>query len=133
MDRTKIPLDLIREKLAAEAERARHRLEKAKDILLGPLNTEIGATPYDVVYAEDPSDFEPAFGVVPVHDREGEPVGAVYEHKIEGFRDRAVIGKDSIGTADQEMDFPVNSIFTAILPDPRRFIRLVRDCVMACP
>ena len=53
MDRTKIPLDLIREKLAAEAERARHRLEKAKDILLGPLDTEIGATPYDVVYAED--------------------------------------------------------------------------------
>ena len=53
MDRSKIPLDLIREKLAAEAERAKHRLEKARDILLGPLDTEIGATPYDVVYAED--------------------------------------------------------------------------------
>ncbi|MCL4501697.1 MAG: alpha/beta fold hydrolase, partial [Deltaproteobacteria bacterium] len=53
MDRTKIPLDLIREKLRAEAEQARHRLEKAKDILLGPLDTEIGATPYAVVYAED--------------------------------------------------------------------------------
>ncbi len=53
MDRSKIPLDLIRKKLAAEAERAKHRLEKAKDILLGPLDTEIGATPYDIVYRED--------------------------------------------------------------------------------
>jgi polyhydroxyalkanoate synthase len=53
MGRSKIPIDLIREKLAAEAERAKHRLEKAKDILLGPLDTEIGATPHEVVYAED--------------------------------------------------------------------------------
>lgn len=53
MDRSKIPLDLIRKKLAAEAEQAKHRLEKAKDILLGPLDTEIGATPHDIVYTED--------------------------------------------------------------------------------
>jgi polyhydroxyalkanoate synthase len=53
MDRSKIPLDLIRQKLAAEAERAKHRLEKARDILQGPLDTEIGATPHDLVYAED--------------------------------------------------------------------------------
>lgn len=53
MDRSKIPVDLIREKMAAEAERAKHRLEKARDILLGPLDTEIGATPHDIVYTED--------------------------------------------------------------------------------
>lgn len=53
MDRPKIPLDLIREKVAAEAERAKHRLEKARDILLGPLNTEIGSTPHEIVYSED--------------------------------------------------------------------------------
>ncbi len=53
MDRSKIPIDLIRQKLAAEAERTKHRLEKAKDILLGPLDTEIGATPHDIVYQED--------------------------------------------------------------------------------
>ena len=53
MERAKIPLDLIRKKLAAEAERAKYRLEKAKDILLGPLDTEIGATPHDIVYTED--------------------------------------------------------------------------------
>lgn len=53
MDRSKIPLDLIRQKLAAEAERAKHRLEKARDILQGPLDTEIGATPHNLVYAED--------------------------------------------------------------------------------
>jgi polyhydroxyalkanoate synthase len=53
MDRSKIPLDLIRQKLAAEAERAKHRLEKARAILQGPLDTEIGATPHDLVYAED--------------------------------------------------------------------------------
>ncbi len=53
MDRSKIPIDLIREKLAAEAERAKHRLEKARDIFMGPLDTEIGATPHEVVYAED--------------------------------------------------------------------------------
>jgi len=53
MDRSKIPLELIREKLAAEAERTQRRLERARDILLGPLNTEIGTTPHEVVYAED--------------------------------------------------------------------------------
>jgi polyhydroxyalkanoate synthase len=53
LDRPKIPLDLIREKMAAEAERAKHRLEKARDILLGPLDTEIGSTPHEIVYCED--------------------------------------------------------------------------------
>jgi polyhydroxyalkanoate synthase subunit PhaC len=53
MDRPKIPVDLIIAKLAAEAEKAQHRLEKAKDIFLGPLSTDIGSTPYDLVYEED--------------------------------------------------------------------------------
>jgi polyhydroxyalkanoate synthase len=50
MDRPKIPIDLILAKLAEEAQQ---RLEKARDILLGPLDTDIGATPYEVVYQED--------------------------------------------------------------------------------
>jgi polyhydroxyalkanoate synthase len=53
MDRPKIPVDLILAKLAAEAEEAQHRLEKARDIFLGPLATDIGATPYELVYQED--------------------------------------------------------------------------------
>jgi poly[(R)-3-hydroxyalkanoate] polymerase subunit PhaC len=53
MDRSKIPIELIREKMTAEAERAKHRLERARDILQGPLDTEIGATPHDIVYQED--------------------------------------------------------------------------------
>jgi polyhydroxyalkanoate synthase len=53
MERPKIPVDLIRAKLAAEAEKATQRLEKAKDIFLGSLDTEIGATPFERVYQED--------------------------------------------------------------------------------
>ncbi len=53
MDRPKIPVDLIIAKMAAEAEKAQERLEKARDILQGPLEVDIGATPYDLVYEED--------------------------------------------------------------------------------
>jgi polyhydroxyalkanoate synthase subunit PhaC len=53
MDRPKIPVDLILAKLAAEAEEAKQRLEKARDIFLGPLDTDIGTTPYEPVYEED--------------------------------------------------------------------------------
>src|SRR4030042_3370315 len=53
MDRPKIPVDLIRAMLAADAQKAAHRLEKAKDILLGPLDTEIATTPFELVYQED--------------------------------------------------------------------------------
>jgi polyhydroxyalkanoate synthase len=53
MDRPKIPVDLILTSLAAEAEKTRHRLEKARDIFLGPLATDIGTTPYELVYQED--------------------------------------------------------------------------------
>ncbi|MFZ5447232.1 MAG: class III poly(R)-hydroxyalkanoic acid synthase subunit PhaC [Thermodesulfobacteriota bacterium] len=53
MERPKIPVDLILASLAADAEAAKLRLEKARDIFLGPLDTEIGATPYELVYQED--------------------------------------------------------------------------------
>jgi polyhydroxyalkanoate synthase len=53
MDRPKIPVNLILARLAADAEQAKKRLEKAKDIFLGPLNTDIGSTPYEAVYQED--------------------------------------------------------------------------------
>ncbi len=53
MTERKIPVELILAKLAAEAEKVQHRLEKAKDILLGPLNTDIATTPHEVVYQED--------------------------------------------------------------------------------
>ncbi|MEJ2673186.1 MAG: class III poly(R)-hydroxyalkanoic acid synthase subunit PhaC [Deltaproteobacteria bacterium] len=53
MDRPKIPVNLILAKLAADAEEAKHRLEKARDIFLGPLDTDIGTTPHELVYQED--------------------------------------------------------------------------------
>jgi polyhydroxyalkanoate synthase subunit PhaC len=53
MDRSKIPVDLILAKLGAEARATRERLEKARDVLLGPLDTDIGATPFEVVHQED--------------------------------------------------------------------------------
>lgn len=53
MDRPKIPVDLILAKLAAEAGEAQQRLAKARDILLGPLETDIGTTPYELAYRED--------------------------------------------------------------------------------
>jgi polyhydroxyalkanoate synthase subunit PhaC len=53
MDRPKIPVDLILAKLAADAEAAKYRLERARDIFHGPLATDIGTTPHEVVYQED--------------------------------------------------------------------------------
>jgi polyhydroxyalkanoate synthase len=53
MDQPKIPVDLIMAKLAEDAEKVQARVRKASDVLLGPLNTEIATTPYDVVYEED--------------------------------------------------------------------------------
>ena len=53
MDRPKIPVDLILATLAADAEAAKHRLARAKDIFFGPLDTDIGSTPAELVYQED--------------------------------------------------------------------------------
>jgi polyhydroxyalkanoate synthase len=53
MDRSKIPVDLILAKLEADARAARQRLEKARDIFQSPLSTDIGATPYELVFQTD--------------------------------------------------------------------------------
>jgi len=53
MAQPKISVDLILSKLAEEAEKAGGSAQKASDVLLGPLDTEIAVTPYDVVYEED--------------------------------------------------------------------------------
>jgi polyhydroxyalkanoate synthase subunit PhaC len=53
MTETKIPLDLILEKMAEDAEKAQKRASKASDVLLGELNYQLAATPYEIVYEED--------------------------------------------------------------------------------
>ena len=53
MVQPKISVDLILSKLAEEAEKAGESAQKASDVLLEPLDTEIAVTPYDVVYEED--------------------------------------------------------------------------------
>jgi len=53
MTETKIPLDLILERMAEDAEKARQRASRASDVLLGELHYEIGSTPYEIVYEED--------------------------------------------------------------------------------
>jgi polyhydroxyalkanoate synthase len=53
MTQPKIPLDLILSNLAEDAEKTQARVTRASEVLLGPLSTEIAATPYDVVYEED--------------------------------------------------------------------------------
>jgi len=53
MGDAKIPVDLILSKLSEEAEKVQERAQKASDILLGPLSTEIATTPYEIVYQED--------------------------------------------------------------------------------
>ena len=53
MAETKIPLDLILERMAEDAEKTRQRVSRASDVLLGELHYEIGSTPYEIVYEED--------------------------------------------------------------------------------
>jgi len=53
MSRSKIPVDLILSKLAEEADKAQERAQKASDVLLDDLDTELATTPYEVVYQED--------------------------------------------------------------------------------
>ncbi len=53
MNRSKIPVDLILSKLAEEADKAQERAQKASDVLLDDLDTELATTPYDVVCQED--------------------------------------------------------------------------------
>jgi polyhydroxyalkanoate synthase len=53
MAQPKISVDLILSKLAEEAEKVGESAQKASDVLLEPLETEIAITPYDVIYEED--------------------------------------------------------------------------------
>ena len=53
MVQPKIPVDLIMTKLTEDVTKAHSRVQKASDILLGPLDTSIATTPYEVVYAQD--------------------------------------------------------------------------------
>ncbi len=53
MDTTKIPIDLIMERMAQDAEKAQQRASRASDVLLGELNYQLGSTPYECVYEED--------------------------------------------------------------------------------
>jgi poly[(R)-3-hydroxyalkanoate] polymerase subunit PhaC len=49
----RIPLDLILENLAEDAEESTKRARLASEVLLSQLDTGIALTPYDVVYEED--------------------------------------------------------------------------------
>ncbi|MCK9262783.1 MAG: class III poly(R)-hydroxyalkanoic acid synthase subunit PhaC [Deltaproteobacteria bacterium] len=53
MEKPKIPVDMILKHLAEQAEVHQIRVQKATDVLLSDLETEIAATPYEVVYEED--------------------------------------------------------------------------------
>ena len=53
MNSSKIPIDLILERMADDAEKAQQRASRASDVLLGELNYELGSTPYEIVYEED--------------------------------------------------------------------------------
>jgi len=53
MSQPKVPVDLILSKLAEEAEKVQEHAQKASDVLLEPLDTQIAATPYEVVCRED--------------------------------------------------------------------------------
>lgn len=53
MSSTKIPLDLILERMAEDAEKSQQRVSKASEVLQGQLNSELASTPYEIVYEED--------------------------------------------------------------------------------
>jgi polyhydroxyalkanoate synthase subunit PhaC len=53
MTQQKISVDLILASLAEDAQKAQERAQKASNVLLEPMDTEIARTPYDVVYEED--------------------------------------------------------------------------------
>jgi polyhydroxyalkanoate synthase subunit PhaC len=53
MNATGIPIDLILGKLTEDVEKTQERLLKSKEVLLGPLETSLATTPYEIVYEED--------------------------------------------------------------------------------
>ncbi len=53
MNPLKLAGDLFMAKMAGESAKAIKRIAYAKEVLLGPLDTEIAPTPYDIIYEED--------------------------------------------------------------------------------
>jgi polyhydroxyalkanoate synthase len=53
MSQPKIAVDLILKNITESTEKAKNRAQKASEVLLGPLETDLATTPYDVVYEED--------------------------------------------------------------------------------
>ncbi len=53
MSQPKIAVDLILKNLAESTEKAKSRAQKASEVLLSPLETDLSTTPYEVVYEED--------------------------------------------------------------------------------
>ena len=53
MSQPTIPVDLILSKLAEDAERVQSRAQKASEVLLEKLDTDVATTPGEVVYQED--------------------------------------------------------------------------------
>jgi polyhydroxyalkanoate synthase len=53
MSENKIAIDLILKKLGEKTEAVKSRVQKASEVLLSPLNTQLSTTPYEVVYEED--------------------------------------------------------------------------------
>ncbi|MFP3867769.1 MAG: class III poly(R)-hydroxyalkanoic acid synthase subunit PhaC [Desulfobacteraceae bacterium] len=49
----RIPVELILAKLAEEVAQAPDRAQRSKEVLLGPLDTDIATTPFEIVYQED--------------------------------------------------------------------------------
>lgn len=49
----KIPVDIILKHLAEDADKVHDRVRKASEVLLGPLETDIATTPYEVIFQED--------------------------------------------------------------------------------
>ena len=52
-EKPKIPVDIILKHLAEDADKAQDRAKKASEVLLGPLETAIATTPYEIIYQED--------------------------------------------------------------------------------
>jgi polyhydroxyalkanoate synthase len=53
MNGQKLDVDLILKKLAESTEEVKSKAQKASEVLLGPLETELSATPYEVMYEQD--------------------------------------------------------------------------------
>jgi polyhydroxyalkanoate synthase len=78
MAEAKIPVDLILAKLAEDADKTQERVQKAKDVLLGELDTAIATTPYEVVYEEDRVKLKHYYPVLPKSKLMKTPLLVVY-------------------------------------------------------